>query len=73
MVYGESDQLTEPEVASASGGTCSSGTREPSLASWIEAGKRLESAASRIPNAQNGVALAFWAGIFLGFTVGVLF
>ncbi len=73
MVYGVPDRPAEPEVASASVGTCSSRTQDLSIASWIEAGRRLESAASLLPNPRSGVALTFWSGILLGFSVGVLF
>ncbi len=73
MVYGAREQLTEPEVGSASADVYSSRTTEPSLASLMEATRRLESVASLVPNSQSGVALAFFSGILLGFAVGVLF
>ena len=73
MVYGVPDQLTDPEVGAASAGIYSSRTKEPSLASWMEATKRLESATSLVPNSRSGVTLAFWSGILLGFAMGVLF
>ena len=73
MVYGVPDQLTEPQLGSASASIHLSRTTEPSLASWMEANRRLESAASLLPNSQSGAALTFWLGILLGFAVGVFF
>lgn len=72
MGYGIPDRPAESEVASASVGSSSSRTQDLSITSWIEAGRRLESVASSLPNPHSGVTLIFWAGILLGFVVGVL-